>query len=409
MFRVRRLTAALVVLLVAAAAAPAVAEEVILDPTFSSDGKVYVNGPDSVVLSLARDAGDIYVAGHRDSSGSADRQVPFVARLDDSGALDVTFSGDGLKSVAAVGGRFWVTGITVDDGGRVVLVAQSASRMVVVRFTTDGRLDDSFSGDGMREFNGGVSPIDLFPLVDIDSQERLVVAAMVELDGPGGADVVVRRLRPNGALDSSWSVDGVKTLDNGHTDWIEGLVVDDQDRVLIGSEIGLRSPASIYRFRPNGTRDPSFSDDGVTTFRFQPRQNTFPLGIGITGDGGITVAASTCCNSQGTTYGTARFQTNGDLDLSYGDRGLLGLTCLDCFPTWGDVDGGRVAIVTDPYQSAGLTRLVRVRADGAFLAHQSVDIFPGTTSELVFPVEIDGPRTLVGGQTKKGAFVARIP
>ena len=158
--------------------------------------------------------------------------MPFVGRLNDNGVLDATFSGNGVRALAASKGRFWITGLTVDNLGRTVLVAQSNSRIVVARFTTTGDSDTTFSGDGKRQFTGGASPIDLFPLVTIDSQGRLVVAAMVERHREGNSDVVVRRLLPSGALDSEWSGDGVKVVDNADADWVEGLTTDDRDRVL---------------------------------------------------------------------------------------------------------------------------------------------------------------------------------
>ena len=52
---------------------------------------------------------------------------------------------------------------------------------------------------------------------------------------------------------------------------------------------------------------------------------------------------------------------------------------------------------------------MQISASGTTVQHDSVDIYPGTTSEQVFPVEIDGARILLGGQTKRGAFVARLP
>ena len=409
MRRVRNLTVTLCVLALTVAT-PALAADVNLDPTFSGDGKVVVSSDGSTVLSLARSSGDVFFAGEQPAVGAKDRRVPFVGRLEDNGVLDATFSADGVRALPASKGRFWITGLTVDGLGRAVLVAQSGSRIVVARFTTTGGLDATFSGDGTREFSGGASIADLFPRVAIDSQGRLIVAAMVEGNREGHSDVVVRRLLASGTLDDGWSRDGVKVIDNADADWIEGLTTDDRDRVLLGSDNGGTSPAVVYRFRRNGQPDDSFSDDGVAQFRFAPRQNAFSLGIGVNGANKITVAGAACCNSGGTSYGAVRFLPNGERDTSYGDRGMLGLSCLSCFPTWGDVNGGRVAIVIDPYQNSGLTRVVRISASGTTIRHESVDIYPSTTSEQVFPVEIEGARTLLGGgQRKRGAFVARVP
>ena len=405
MVSVRQFVIGAIVLGLAGAALPAAASDVALDPTFSGDGKVLVGDRGAATLSLARAAGDVYLAG---SQQVGDHYVPFVSRLDDNGALDPTFSGDGLRQLSSVRGKFWTTGLTVDPAGRALLVAQSRQRTVIARFTPQGDLDATFSSDGMREFAGGASTIYLFPRIIVDSQGRIVVAAM-NLLKDSGSDVVIRRLMPSGANDPAWSGDGAKTINKGATDWIDALAVDANDHVLLGSETGGKSPASVYRFRPNGSPDQSFSDDGVATFRFQPHLNTFPLGIEISAGDEITVAAASCCQSGGTTYGAARLLPNGDFDRAYGDGGVLGLSCLQCSPTWGDVDGGRVAIVIDPYQESGMTRLARINSDGTTIEHQSVDIDPANDFEPVYPVEIDGQRTLVGGYANHHAFVARLP
>ena len=76
MRRMRNLTVTLCAL-VLTVAAPAMAADVNLDPTFSGDGKVFVNSAESTVLSLARDSGDIYFAGQQ-LAGRDQRQASAV-------------------------------------------------------------------------------------------------------------------------------------------------------------------------------------------------------------------------------------------------------------------------------------------------------------------------------------------
>lgn len=381
------------------AATPAVAVSDDLDPTFSGDGKAFVAPRDSWTASLALDAGKVYASGTVTVDGK-DRL--FVARLNDDGTSDTAFSGDGVRYVRAPKGRFASTGLTVDPSGRPVMVTVSDKEIVVYRSTTLGDLDHTFSGDGRRLLPGAGSLLSFNPDVVIDGQGRMVVAARVRVKE--GMDVRVWRLLPQGALDDSWSGDGVKTVDEGNDDWMDGLAVDQRDRVLLGSDLGGRSPARVYRFRGNGSLDNAFGSGGVVHFRLTAtKKNTFPLGIAVNASGDITVPVGTV---PGNLYGAARFTENGELDTTYGNGGLIDLTCKHCAPSSGDVVSGQVAILVDTYVKGTDIRLTRISGSGDTIEHLRFDPFPGRGTGA-FDIEIDGSRTLIAGGGRSRAYVAR--
>ncbi len=378
---------------------PAFAVDVALDPTFSGNGKVIVADRNSGTSALARHGDSTYAAGSR---SLGDKHWLFVTKLDANGDLDPSFSQDGVRYLPMEAEDYPLAGLTVDENGLPLVAAQSRKHLVVLRLTTDGALDTNFSANGMRRFRDPGSALFFDPDIVVDSHNRVVVGDMI--DTKQGLDVHIRRFLPDGTLDDSWSGDGLKVVDNGDVDWMEGLVVDGGDRVILGSDLGGKSPALVYRFRRNGAADASFSDDGVAHFRFAPRADTYPIGIGVADSGKITVAAASLNQ---VAYGTARLLENGTLDATYGDHGILGLSCMQCSPLWADVARGRVAIVTDPYHQSGHTRMVRIGAAGESVVHQSIDIF-GNSSGYVQPVEIVGSKTLVGGELHNRGFVARL-
>jgi hypothetical protein len=198
--------------------------------------------------------------------------------------------------------------------------------------------------------------------------------------------------------------------------------VDDRNRVIVATDNRGDSPAVVQRFRERGKADPTFSDDGKARFRFQVRVNTMPLGVGVHDTDAITVVGASA--REGTrvdpktfsdgTYGVARFLENGDLDETYGDNGILGLSCLRCEPVFGAVDDGEAALSLTPWtylgaegRISGPTRIVRISQDGRVIQHHSTDIYPDI-KEWIGPVAIDGPRTLVAGDAFARAFVARF-
>ena len=400
--RTVRRVAVLCVLAFAMTSLPAQATDVGLDPTFSDDGRVFVGERFSSANSLVRYGGDVYAAG----TETIDKHSKlFVSKLDDNGVPDPTFGVAGRQLINGQGERYFLTGLTVDDSGRVLLVAQSRHSTLVVRLTADGALDITFSGDGRRLLPGGAATIFLDPDVVIDSQGRLIVAAMVDTGSPE-ADVRVWRLLDDGTLDTSWSGDGLRTINEADTDWMDAVAVDARDRVLIGSDYA-QSGALIYRLQVNGSLDSTFSDDGVATFRLVKKAWTFPLRIDVGLDEQITVAAAGFGDNL---YGSARLTADGQLDRSYGDAGVIGLTCqLECLPTWGDASGGKVAILVDPYGwKDGRLRIALIGKDGTDIEQLSVDPFSSSDAGSAYAIEIDGQRTLIAGDNNKRAFVARL-
>jgi Domain of unknown function (DUF5122) beta-propeller len=77
----------------------------------------------------------------------------FVARLDASGTADATFGGDGVRRYRDK--HLWEpSDVVIDAGERILLAVGGATdtclfRGGVVRLTSDGDLDGTFSGDGV--------------------------------------------------------------------------------------------------------------------------------------------------------------------------------------------------------------------------------------------------------------------
>jgi uncharacterized delta-60 repeat protein len=138
-----------------------------LDPTFGGgDGKVTARrgsglAPGFVYAMAIRPDGKIVVGGNLNIFRFA------VARYRPDGRLDRTFSGDGWVSTSVGGGEQSVHGLVLRPNGRVVAIGDIGPhelgddvvpRIVVVRYTADGRLDRTFGAKGkvVTRFSGGV-------------------------------------------------------------------------------------------------------------------------------------------------------------------------------------------------------------------------------------------------------------
>src|SRR5262249_11473215 len=88
-----------------------------------------------------------------------------VARLKKDGRLDRSFDGDGKQIIVVpTGSGFWVTGLAVQQNGKVVVLGSDiANNFYLSRLNTDGSLDKSFDGDGRQliDFGGGALAFDV--------------------------------------------------------------------------------------------------------------------------------------------------------------------------------------------------------------------------------------------------------
>jgi len=110
-------------------------------------------GRNDYAADLALSGSTIMIAGS--TCDANDENCNFaVARVDSSGVLDATFSGDG-KQTTDFGANDEARGIAVQADGKIVLagpkeVGTSTRYAAVARYNTSGTLDPTFSGDGKR-------------------------------------------------------------------------------------------------------------------------------------------------------------------------------------------------------------------------------------------------------------------
>jgi uncharacterized delta-60 repeat protein len=173
-----------------------------LDTTFSGDGIKPVDfGGQDILTSSAVYNGKIYVGGRSQSMDFTTSDI-IAARINLNGTLDTTFSGDG-KAKVNLGSSDLAWDLLV-TGGKLVVAGQSGINLAIVKFTTMGTLDPTFSGDGILKSQLGLpGPI----AVSITAQgTKLVVAG-----NTGGANAFLARFLSTGELDPTFSTDGIVT------------------------------------------------------------------------------------------------------------------------------------------------------------------------------------------------------
>jgi len=353
----------LLLLLVALCPVPNADADGMLDPSFGNGGLVtthfpYPPGPNGAGASslVVLPDGRAVAAGN---TGDIDGQDMGAARYLASGALDTTFSGDGVVMVSCggfFGGVYGTTTALLQPDGRLVLVGNCPGNqaLTVARLNVDGSLDPSFGTSGqvftsffpdgvwaaagiLQRYNGDGS---LDPSFGAGGTLTLHLAQHFEAQDaalqPDGKLVIVGtygpwpdrdfglvRLLPNGALDPSFDGDGVVTSDFGATETGASVIVLGDGRLVLGGIRGT-SPLvdlALVRYLSDGTLDTSFGVGGLATA--DAGADDFGSQVIQLPNGKLLVAGTFIDSKGGRDFLLSRFHPDGGLDTSFGSSGFI--------------------------------------------------------------------------------------
>jgi uncharacterized delta-60 repeat protein len=219
------------------------------------------------------------------------------------GDLDLTFSGDGKQTTDFDFGSSSATATVLQADGKIVAAGGTYDDFALARYSPNGTLDTSFSGDGRQTTDFSPDAFDKDEIADVALQADGKVVAVGVADGLSGTsstNFALARYNPNGSLDTSFSGDGKQTTDFGGFERATGVALQANGAVVVvGGD-------DLARYNPNGSLDTSFSGDGKQTITFQAN------GVALQPDGKIVVVGD---------FALARYNPNGTLDTSFSGDG----------------------------------------------------------------------------------------
>ncbi len=299
-----------------------------LDPTFSGDGKATLSfGGESTarIADIALQAdGTVAAVGtyNPDSDLGGYHNDLALARYQTDGALDTTFSGDGVLTQDIGGGRDDMRAVAIDSNGRIAVAgtvenfSTGTSRdIALVRFDANGSVDSTFSGSGTVITDVAGEPQYGLDLA-VDADDKLVVAGFGYLEPfpTGSSEVLLLRYGTDGALDPTFSVDGVAAtgFGVGSFDAGEAIAIQPNGALVVAGAAG--EDFAVDRYKSVGELDPAFSGDGhvTTPFSRQPfNRVALAWDVALGSDGTIT-AIGTFVNHSNDTNETvlARYLAN---------------------------------------------------------------------------------------------------
>ncbi len=164
---------------------------------------------------------------------------------------------DGAVNVAlAPGGKIVVHGGTSTYDERQV----GQEHLVLARLEASGVLDPSFSGDGLVRSDESYD----VPLRSLAVAPDGAILTTVMAGSYPEHEYGVLRYTPGGVRDSSFSGDGLATahIDAGYDDDPRAVAVDPDGKVVLAGSSGATNDFEIVRFNPDGSLDRGFKTLG---------------------------------------------------------------------------------------------------------------------------------------------------
>jgi len=154
-----------------------------LDASFGTNGVVtYDGGSNDTGRAVAVQPADnkIVVAG---LSSDGVKNLVLVARFTPGGLPDTTFSTDGVVTFGVSTGDDLGASVAIQADGKILVAGSvNAVDVLVLRLTSDGLPDSTFSADGIARFNGDADGIDAGRGIALQPDGRIVVAGVSDGD-----------------------------------------------------------------------------------------------------------------------------------------------------------------------------------------------------------------------------------
>jgi uncharacterized delta-60 repeat protein len=247
-----------------------------------------------------------------------------IARINSNGKLDETFGNAGVSITDGGSDNDALNSVVVANDGKIIAGGQSyrngISQFALIRYNSNGTPDPTFGTNAIVITNFGNSAN--INALTLDSNNNIIAAGNF-FDGTKG-NFALAMYKGDGTLDSGFNVDGQLVSNFGNSDNAIALTVQNNGRIVVGgyyTDASSNSHFEIVRYTSAGLLDPSFNGTGLATVNFGNAQD-FLSAIEIQNNGKIIAGGYTYVNGS-TNLALARLTSEGTLDLSFGNAGLV--------------------------------------------------------------------------------------
>jgi uncharacterized delta-60 repeat protein len=369
-----------------------------LDPSFGTAGFVKTNilGADFLRDIAASGDGKIVAVG---GSGVNDFTI---VRYTANGALDTTFSGDGINLVDLGGAAEIAQDVEVQSDGKIIVTGSTGpNNCGIIRLNSNGALDPTFDTDGKLILTNFICS-DLAVQVD----GKIVVAGSSGQDT--AAIIKLIRLNANAALDTTFSTDGiVLTVTEGNDNGLREVKIQADGKIVASGDVNFADKSIVVRYNPDGSLDTTFSGDGIVLNDFSANQEPSSDMVINPVTGTITTLSAITPGEGGQLL--IRYTSSGNLDPAFSGDGRLDIpaSANGCFGTLKLQSDSKIVAAagrgcSNPFTSN--ISIIRLNANGSFDTTFGVNgtVLINNNGGGIFKTVLVGDKLLVGNNSNNG-------
>ena len=259
-----------------------------------------------------------------------------LVRYDAAGVLDPSFNGSGKVFTAIAGSIASASAVAALPGGKIQLagtcafgaslISNPGYQFCLVRYLSNGSLDTTFGSGGIVATTGTGSNDLIFGMAVLPDGNTVVAGRCI--GASGGFRACFARYLPDGSLDTSFQSTGKVTTSVQAT--IAAFARQPDGKLVVaGSCPGSANNFCVARFDADGNADLTFNSTGlvVTTIGTSPA-GTGARSILLYPDGNILIVGPCQSGGAGNRFCVARYLPNGAPDLAFNGSGQLILAAI---------------------------------------------------------------------------------
>src|SRR4051812_8778419 len=237
------------------------------------------------------------------------------------GSLDTTFGNNGIQTTAILNNANILNeqGVVVltNANGDIFMIIQTGDSTRVTKYLPGGRLDSSYG-------NTGYSKAANLNVAGAAFQGDKILVAGNTVNYP--SDFALARYSADGKLDSTFGVNGLVTTDFNNSSDIGNAIALQGDKIVVAgyilNPVSFNYDFALARYSADGALDSSFGVNGLVTSDFN---NSSDIANAIALQGDKIIAAGYTFNSANFTndFALTRYTAEGRLDSTFGVNGLV--------------------------------------------------------------------------------------
>jgi len=343
-----------------------------LDMSFGNGGKVItdVGGFPISLVKLQAD-GKIIVGGTSDSI--------FLVRHNENGTLDLSFGKDGISKLPLDAS---LSGMQISTDNKIIIIGtsylNSPDKPILIHCTSNGKLDSSFGDNGKVILNlihppsgalfqpdgkillynnktyadfiimrlnddgsmdnsfgsngkvitdlGGNKTDDFLSKIALQNDAKIVAVGTTTVSATEGNDFALVRYNSNGTLDSTFGNGGIVINDISFWDKWTNLAIQPDGKIVVCGNVNVipgKTSFIVARYNINGILDSTFGDEGILIADFRANNSDIVNSVILQPDGKIIVGGGTSETPWNENFALARINTDGTLDNTFGDNGIV--------------------------------------------------------------------------------------